>query len=408
VSNLTADDHVVVVGAGLAGWRFVEALRRHGYSGQVTLIGDERHAPYDRPPLSKNVLVGKWGPEKTTLATPEHVDTNGVTLLLGVAATRLDVATATVHLADGTSVQGSWIVIATGARARHLGYSADDLLHTIRGRDDLERLESALRDLGPGSTIAVIGGGFIGAEAATALRTRGFEPVVLEAAPRPLLGALGPEVSLWLEGLAAQAGVELRTSQRIADVKFVEGHFVVSFEEDVDLWARAVIVGAGAIPNVEWLESSGLEIENGVVVDENLMAASRVSAIGDVARFAWPNVFGTEHVRIEHWQVSNDHAAHLARVLMSGEAPLAPLIPYFWSDQYGKKIQLLGHPRANDQVEIVHGSVEEGKWMALYSRDGIVSGVVSLSQPRALMLSKPFLEQRTSLDDALASAPWRA
>jgi NADPH-dependent 2,4-dienoyl-CoA reductase/sulfur reductase-like enzyme len=408
VKNLTASDHVVVVGAGLAGWRFVEALRREGFLGKVTLIGDERHAPYDRPPLSKNVLVGKWGPEKTTLATPEHLDQNDVTLRLGVAATGLDVAATTVHLSDGSSVQGSWVVVATGSRARLLGYSADSLLHTIRSRDDLERLETALADLGEGSTIAVIGGGFIGAEAATALRTRGFEPIVLEVAQRPLLGVLGAEVSLWLEGLAAQAGVELRTSQRIEDVKFVEGDYVVSFEDDVDLLARAVIVGAGAIPNVEWLATSGLEIDNGVVVDENLLAASRVAAIGDVARFAWPNVFGSEQVRIEHWQVSNDHAAHLARVLVTGEAPSAPLIPYFWSDQYGKKIQMLGHPRVSDRAEIVNGSVEEGKWMALYSRDGVVSGAVSLSQPRALMLTKALLEERTSLEDALVRAPWRA
>jgi NADPH-dependent 2,4-dienoyl-CoA reductase/sulfur reductase-like enzyme len=408
VTTLTASDHVVVVGAGFAGWRFVEALRRDGFAGTITLIGDEPHAPYDRPPLSKNVLVGKWGLDKTTLATPEHLERNDVTLRLGVAATGLDVAATTVHLADGTSVQGTWVIIATGTRARHLGYSADHELHTIRSRDDLERLEAALGELADGSTIAVIGGGFIGAEAATALRTRGFEPIVLEVAARPLLGVLGPEVSLWLEGLAAQAGIELRTSQRIVDVKFFEGQYVVSFEDDVDLLARAVIVGAGAIPNVEWLATSGLEIDNGVVVDENLLASGRVAAIGDVARFSWRNVFGSEQVRIEHWQVSNDHAAHLAKALVTGEAPSALLIPYFWSDQYGKKIQMLGHPRGTDRAEIVSGSVEEGKWLALYSRDGVVSGAVSLSQPRALMLSKVLLEERTSLEDALARAPWQA
>jgi NADPH-dependent 2,4-dienoyl-CoA reductase/sulfur reductase-like enzyme len=408
LTPLTREDHVVVVGAGLAGWRLVEALRRGGFEGAITVIGEERHAPYDRPPLSKHVLVGKWAPEKTALVTPEHVEASDVDLRLGVAATRLDVATTTVHLSDGTSVQGTFVVIATGTRARHLGYSADSQVHSIRSRDDLVALEAVLSALGEGSTIAVIGGGFIGAEAATALRTRRFDPVVLEAAVRPLLGVLGADVSLWLEGLASEAGVELRTSQRIVDVKFVDGDFVVSLHDDVDLLARAVIVGAGAIPNVEWLATSGLEIDNGVVVDEDLFATESVAAIGDVARFSWRNVFGAEHVRIEHWQVANDHAAHLAHVLLTGEAPSAFLIPYFWSDQYGKKIQMLGHPRTNDRAQIVSGSVADGKWMALYSRDGVVSGVVSLSQPRALMLARVLLEERTTVEDALVRAPWLA
>ena len=406
LTTLTSKDHVVVVGAGLAGWRLVEALRRDGFAGAITLIGDELHAPYDRPPLSKNVLVGKWGPERTTLATPEHIERSDVTLRLGVAATQLDVANTTVHLSDDTVVEGTFVVVATGSRARHLGYSADPLLHTIRSRDDLVALEVALSGLGKGSAIAVIGGGFIGAEAATALRTRGFEPIVLEVASRPLLGALGAEVSLWLEGLATEAGVELRTSQRIVDVKFAEDSFAVSFDDDVDLVVRAVVVGAGAVPNVEWLATSGLEIDNGVVVDESLLATDRVAAIGDVASFSWRNVFGTERVRIEHWQVANDHAAHLAHVLVTGEELSSPMIPYFWSDQYGKKIQMLGHPRGSDHAQIVSGSVAQGKWTALYSRDGVLSGVVSLSQPRALMLTKVLLEERTTLEDALHRAPW--
>ncbi|MFZ1062686.1 MAG: FAD/NAD(P)-binding oxidoreductase [Acidimicrobiales bacterium] len=408
VKTLTPDDHVVVVGAGFAGWRFVEALRRDGFSGKVTLIGDERHPPYDRPPLSKNVLVGKWGVEKTTLATPEHLERSGATMLLGVAATGLDVESTTVHLADGSSVRGSWVVIATGVRARYLGFSADEQLHTIRSRDDVESLERALSELSLGSIVAVIGGGFIGAEAATALRTRGLAPIVLEAAPRPLIGILGPDVSLWLEDLAALAGVELRTSQQIVDVRVAEDGYRVSLKDDVDLVARAVIVGVGAVPNVEWLATSGLEIDNGVVVDQNLVASGRVAAIGDVARFDWRNMFGNERVRIEHWQVANDHAAHLSRILVTGEPSPALLIPYFWSDQYGKKIQLLGHPLASDHVEIVSGSVQEGKWTAIYARDGVVSGAVSLSQPRALMLSKVLLEERTLLEDALTRAPWKA
>lgn len=406
MSPLRSTDHVVVVGAGLAGWRFSEALRQQGFDGLITLIGDEHHPPYDRPPLSKNVLLGKWDVGHTLLATDELVASNEVTLRLGRSATALDVETTTVTLDNGDIVQGTYVVIATGTRARRLSFSAESAIHTIRTRDDLERLSETLAGLAPHSVIAIIGGGFIGAEAATALHTRGFEPLVLEVAERPLLGVLGADVSAWLESLAKDAGVELRSSQHIVDVTARDGGFVISFANGEELFAAAVIEGAGAVVNTEWLASSTLSIDNGVVVSRDLMAADRVGAIGDVAHFQWEGPTGVEPVRIEHWQVAVDHAAHLAHYLMTGASPAAPLIPYFWSDQYGKKIQVLGHPRPSDEVTMVHGSINDAKWVALYSRGGAVTGIVALSQPRALMLSKVLLDTPTNLDHALTLAPW--
>jgi 3-phenylpropionate/trans-cinnamate dioxygenase ferredoxin reductase subunit len=403
---LVDSDHVVVVGAGLAGWRFIEALRREGYAGALTLVGDESHLPYDRPPLSKQVLVGKWTVEQATLASDDELAGAAVRLFLGTPATGLDVATTTVHLADDTAVAGTHVVIATGSRARLLAFSAGRHLHTVRSIDDVVRLNVDLAPLDSESVVAVIGGGFIGAEVATALRTRGLRPVILEAAERPLINVLGPEVSSWLEGLPAAAGIELRTRQAIVDVEGSDGDFRVLFTDGCSLEARAVVVGAGAVPNVEWLATSGLSIENGVVVDEHLFATERVAAIGDVARFEWMNVAGSELTRIEHWQIANDHAGSLARYWTSGVVQAKLLVPYFWSDQYAKKIQLLGHPRPSDDVTMVDGSVDDAKWVALYSRDGLVTGVVTLSQPRGLMLSKHFLETPTQLDEALVGAPW--
>ena len=406
--TLHASDHVVVVGAGLAGWRFIEALRRDGYEGAITLVGDEPHLPYDRPPLSKQVLSGKWGVDKAALATPEQIEQYEVTLRLGSAATGLDVAATTVHLDSGETLSATHVVIATGTRARTLQFSAGDRVRALRNRDDAVALEAAIAGLRPGDSVAVIGGGFIGAEAATSLHARGLRPIVFEAAPRPLLTILGPDVSSWLEGLSAQAGIELRNEQHILDVVAVEDGLVVVMDDGSSLAVGAVITGVGAVVNDEWLATSGLTIDNGVVVDENLLATERVGAIGDVARFMWRNPLGTELVRIEHWQVANDHATHLARYWMTGVAPITALVPYFWSDQYGKKIQMLGHPRPSDEVIMVAGSLEDGKWLALYSREGVVTGVVALSQPRALMLSKRLLDETTSLDEALTLEPWRA
>jgi NADPH-dependent 2,4-dienoyl-CoA reductase/sulfur reductase-like enzyme len=406
MDTLTSSDHVIVVGAGLAGWRFVEALRREGCACEVTLIGDEVDAPYDRPPLSKNVLVGKWDLAKATLATTELIEKNHVTMRLGVSATALDVAHSTVQLADGSSVAGSHVVIASGTRARRLPFSADDRIHTIRRLDDIRRLNSDLATLDPGSSVGIIGGGFIGAETATALHTRGYRPIVFEVASRPLVGILGEEVSTWLYGLAQGADVELRVEQKINDVTESSDGLRISFDDGTAEEVGAVIVGVGVQTNVEWLDSSGLILDNGVVVDEQLLASERVAAIGDVARFTWPNVTGSELVRIEHWEVANGHASSLARYWMTGEESTQLMVPYFWSDQYGKKIQMLGHPRPDDDVVRVSGSDDEGKWLALYSRSGIVTGIVTLSNPRALMLSRPLLEESITIDSAKSSAPW--
>jgi NADPH-dependent 2,4-dienoyl-CoA reductase/sulfur reductase-like enzyme len=403
---LESSDHVVIVGAGFGGWRLVEALRREGFDGAITLLGDETHAPYDRPPLSKQVLSLKWDVEKATLATPERITAANVELRLGVAAVALDIETATVHLSDGLSVAGTHVVIATGTRARRLPFSADASILSLRNRDDELRLRSELERLDPRGVVAVIGGGFVGAEVATQLQGRGFKTIVLEAATRPLIGVVGAEVSSWLERLADDVDVELRSSQHIADVLRDGDEFSVLFEDGTSLSADLVILAVGAAVNSEWLEGSGLVIDNGVVVDMNLQATERIAAIGDVARFGWPNVMGEDLVRIEHWEVANMHAQHLAHFWTTGERAQQYMVPYFWSDQYGQKIQMLGHPLPDDDVVRVQGTPEEGKWLALFSRGGVVSGIFALSQPRALMLSKHFLERPTTLVSALEEAPW--
>lgn len=406
--SLGADDHVVVVGAGLAGWRLSEGLRREGFTGAITLIGDEHHTPYDRPPLSKQVLSGKWELDKTELATMDRLRELDIDARFGAPAVGLDVDAARVTLGDGSTVHGTFVVVATGVRARRLPFSAASELHAVRTREDVERLRSVLAEVPTGSTVAVIGGGFIGAEAATSLLGLGYVPVVLEAAPRPLDAVLGSTVASWLEPLAHNAGIDLLVNQQITDVHRSEGGFRVERANGDALQVSAVILGVGAVPNTEWLSDSGLSLHNGVVVDEYLLAGDTVGAIGDVARFTWRHDPFVEQVRIEHWQTANDHAAALAATLTRGSQNTSPLamVPYFWSDQYGKKIQMLGHPSASDDVTLVHGSLEEGKWLALYARDGVVTGLVALNQPRALMVSRGLLEPHATWVDALAAAPW--
>ncbi|MGC2487004.1 MAG: oxidoreductase C-terminal domain-containing protein, partial [Acidimicrobiales bacterium] len=215
---------------------------------------------------------------------------------------------------------------------------------------------------------------------------------------------VGGEASSWLARLAPAAGIELRTRQHIRDVLKAEDGFFVEFDEGPALEVSAVIAAVGSALDVEWLASSGLRVDEGVRVDENLQAAPQVAAIGDVARFAYRVGDEREHIRVEHWQVAADHAWHLAHHWM-GEN-VTPAVPYFWSDQYGKKIQMLGHPHAEDDVVRVSGSDEELKWLALYVRDNFVTGILSLNNPRGLATSKVLLDEVTTIDDALSRAPW--
>jgi NADPH-dependent 2,4-dienoyl-CoA reductase/sulfur reductase-like enzyme len=403
---LSPRDHVVVVGAGLAGWRVVESLRAEGFAGTLTLIGDEPHAPYDRPPLSKQVLAGKWTVDRATLATAERLAASGAVTRFGVAAVELDPDGARVELADGTVVAGTRVVLATGARARAFAFASSGPLDTLRSYDDAGRWAQRLDALEPASVVAVVGGGFIGAEAATAIKARGLTPVVLEAAPLPLQGVLGEEVAQWLGRLPEDHGVDLRTEQVVADVVPTAVGAALIFDDGRRIAARAVLAAVGSTLDLGWLDGSGLTLEDGVVVDRDLAAAPRVAAVGDVARFPLATATDEVSVRIEHWQVAVDHAARLARRWVHGVGPHEPVVPYFWSDQYGKKIQLLGHPGFADEAVLVSGDPAEAKWLALFVRAGYVSGVVALSQPRALMLAKPLLDRPTTLDAALASAPW--
>jgi NADPH-dependent 2,4-dienoyl-CoA reductase/sulfur reductase-like enzyme len=401
---LTELRSLIVVGAGLAGWRCCEEFRRRGFAGPITLIGDESHLPYDRPPLSKQVLSGQWPVEQTLLATPERLERARVTLRLADPAVALDSSTNVVTLASGDQLSASHVVIATGARSRHLPFG-EGLVRYLRSIDDLTGLRRELAGR-PEPRVVVIGGGFIGAEVATSLHKSGVGVTVLEASARPLVQVLGETVSTWLADLPSAAGVTLRSNQLVRNVYATSDGLAVDVEGYDPLLADIVLAGVGAVANVEWLASSAVPLDNGVVVDSFGQVSERLAAIGDVARFVWDGPAGSERVRIEHWQVASDHAARLAQVWVRAETPTTPLIPYFWSDQYGKKIQAIGHASPHDEVDLVHGSLAEGKWLAMYSRGGVVTGFVGLSQPRALTLARPLLERAHSRGEALALAPW--
>jgi 3-phenylpropionate/trans-cinnamate dioxygenase ferredoxin reductase subunit len=335
-------EHVLVIGAGLGGLRTAEQLRSAGFQGRISLVGAEVHEPYDRPPLSKQVLTGDWEPERTRLKTLDELEDLGVRVHLGLRAVAL--RPGEVELSDGASLHGDAVVIATGLVARRLpGQPAH--VHTLRTLDDALALRTELEKIG---SLLVVGGGFIGAEVASSARSRGIDVTVLEALPAPSSRALGPALGALNGRLLTEGGVDLRTGVRLTGFADAGERVAVSLEDGSTVEADAAVVGIGGAPDLGWLDGTGLDVANGLACGPTgrVHGVDGVWAVGDVA--AW------DGHRSEHWTSAGDQAAAAARDILGAEPPPAA-VPYFWSDQFGLKIQLIGDPDEADELLPLHG-----------------------------------------------------
>lgn len=404
-----ATPRIVVVGASLAGLRAAEELRSRGFTGRLTVVGAERHLPYDRPPLSKQVLAGKVDPRAIELAvsTPGGRDGLDVDWLLGRTATGLDVAGRAVALDGGERLPFDGLVIATGAAPRTLPGTGELAgVHTLRTLDDCLAIRA---DLDAGARhVVVVGAGFIGSEVAATCRGRGCEVTVLEALPVPLGRALGDEMGAVMGDLHRDHGTEVRlgtgvagfeggADARVARVRLADGDALA---------ADVVVVGIGVSPTTGWLEGSGLALDDGVVCDATTLVAPGIVAAGDVAR--WPSHRFGELLRVEHWDNAITMGEHAARRLLAdlgvgdpaGATRYDP-VPWFWSDQYDHKIQLAGWSSGADEVRVVDGSPDERRFVALYRRGERLAGVLAMNRPRPLMTFRALVEAGASWGEAL-------
>jgi NADPH-dependent 2,4-dienoyl-CoA reductase/sulfur reductase-like enzyme len=393
--------HIVVVGASLAGLRAAEALRDAGYDATLTLVGAERRMPYDRPPLSKQLLSGEWDAERTDLRDRASYEALDLDLRLGRTATALDLAARAVELDGGESVGFDGLIVATGAAPRVLpGTPALEGIHTLRTLEDCLAIRRAFDE---GGRVAVVGAGFIGSEVAATARERGLDVTLIEAAPVPLVRAVGEEMGRVCAALHGDHGVDLRLG---AGVEGFEGSGRVErvrLSDGTAVDADVVVVGVGVAPSTGWLESSGLALRDGVVCDATCAAsAPGVYAAGDVAR--WRNPLFDDEMRVEHWTNATEQGRAAALNLLAGPAdatPFAP-VPYFWSDQYGVKIQFVGHIRPDDEVRVVHGSTDDRRFVALYRRGARLAGALGFDRPGLVMACRRLIAERASWEDALA------
>jgi NADPH-dependent 2,4-dienoyl-CoA reductase/sulfur reductase-like enzyme len=368
---------VVIVGGGLAAARTTEQLRRSEYAGRITIVSDEVHLPYDRPPLSKEVLRKEV--DDVALKPREWYDEKNITLRLGAAATALDTAKQTVTLSDGTALGYDELVIATGLVPRRIPAFPDlDGIRVLRSFDE----SMALREHASAAQRAVVvGAGFIGCEVAASLRSLGVDVVLVEPQPTPLAAILGEQIGQLVARLHRDEGVDVRLGLGVAEVRG-EGHVdTVVLTDGTELAADLVVVGIGSRPATEWLEGSGVDVDNGVICDEaGRTSAPNVWALGDVA--SWRDTTGHQ-ARVEHWSNVADQARVVVPAMLGQDVPSAVVVPYFWSDQYDVKIQCLGEPEATDTVHLVE---DDGrKFLAYYERDGVLVGVVGGGMPGKVM-----------------------
>jgi 3-phenylpropionate/trans-cinnamate dioxygenase ferredoxin reductase component len=384
---------IVIVGGGLAAARTAEQLRRSDYSGAVTILSDEDHLPYDRPPLSKEVLRAEV--DDVTLKPAEFYDENDITVRLGNGVRSVDPAAQTVTLADGSELAYDELVIATGLVPKTIPSFPD--LEGIRVLRSLDESIALREHAGSARHAVVVGAGFIGCEVAASLRGMGVNVVLVEPQPTPLASVLGERIGALVSRLHEAEGVDVRCGVGVSEVRGTDHVETVVLSDGSELDADVVVVGIGSKPATDWLYGSGIDLDNGVVCDDvGRTGTAHVWAIGDVA--SWRHPVGHQ-VRVEHWSNVADQARVLVPAMLGKEIPGTVSVPYFWSDQYDVKIQCLGEPQAEDTVHVVE---DDGrKFLAFYERDGVVAGVVGGGMPGKVMKVRSKIAAGAPIADVL-------
>jgi NADPH-dependent 2,4-dienoyl-CoA reductase/sulfur reductase-like enzyme len=385
----------VIVGASAAGLTTAEALRRRGYDGALTLIGNEPDPPYDRPPLSKQILAGIWEPDKVLLRDEQALAGLGADLLLGQVATWLDLADQRVLLAGGSSVGYDALVIATGVAPRRLPGTDLTGVHVLRTLDEALSLRAQLLAR---PKVVVVGAGFLGAEVAAVARGMDLDVTVVDPLPVPMHRQFGERIGTLIAQMHRDHGVVLRCGVGVARFLSADGQVVgVELADESVLDADVVVLAVGAVPATGWLAGSGLPLGDGVACDDRCQAGPGIYAAGDVA--SWPNLHFGVRMRLEHRMNATEQGIAVAGNLLGDDKPFAP-VPYFWTDQYDTKIQAYGTFPPDAEFQLLFGDPGGHRFVAAYGQHGTATGVLGWNaSPRELRALRRLVVDHT---------PWTA
>ncbi|MHA6969437.1 NAD(P)/FAD-dependent oxidoreductase (plasmid) [Glutamicibacter bergerei] len=378
------DTVTVIVGSSIGGVRTAQSLRLEGYEGRIVLVGEETELPYDKPPLSKSFLASTATEASICLLNQQQAQELGIELQLGHAATGVDITGNLLQLQGQEALHFDNLVVATGSSARSSPWGDRPGIHVLRTLDDGRSLRG---NLAKGGQLAVIGAGFIGAEAAATARMLGLQVTIVDPLPIPMSRIFNSEVGQWFGDLHRSNGVTTIFGTGVEAIDGEQGSFTLRLTNGQNLEAATVLVGIGAVPNDTWLESSGLLVDNGLVLDEycRTVDAPHIYGVGDVAR--WRHQKHGEDIRIEHWTNAVEQAACVAYNITHPENPRAYTpVEYVWSDQHDWKIQVVGRVGGNAEQDIIGDPEVNGRFAALYTVDGTnLSGAAIVNWPKALL-----------------------
>ena len=386
----------VIVGAGHAGGRAAQAMRQCGFEGKILLIGEEPHVPYERPPLSKDLIVTDAGLEKVRLHDAAWYAENRIELIAANAATSIDAAAKTVGLADGQAIGFDGLMLTTGARVRRLPVPGADLdgVFYLRTIEDSAAIRA---QIAAGTEVAVIGGGFIGLEIAGSAARRGARVTVLEAADRLMGRSVAPEVADWFARMHRDRGVDLRLNVSIAAIEGGRSATGVRLDDGSVVPAEVVVIGIGILPNIEIAEAAGLAVDNGIVVDDRGRTSHPdIWAAGDVAN--QPNAFAGRRLRLESYQNAQDQAAAVARNLCGADEAYEDSL-WVWSDQHDINLQMTGAPESWDSL-LWRGDPDGGRFTVFYMAGGRIVAVNTVNNGREMRPARMLMESGKVVDPA--------
>lgn len=388
---------VVIVGSSVGGVRTAQALRSDGYDGDIVLVGQETTLPYDKPPLSKALLAGTTDSSAVTLLTRDAAAANRIQLHLGHRAIGVDIAACQVEFADDEPLRYDHLVVATGASARPSPWGQRPGIHVLRTLEDCLRLRA---ELVPGARLVVIGGGFIGAEVASTARSLGHEVTVVDPVSVPMSRILSEQIGGWFVDLHRDHGVHTRLGVGVERIEGERGNMQVGLTDGTVVEADTVVVGIGAVPNDDWLSSSGLVVDDGLVCDEfcRAVTSENVYAVGDVAR--WFHHARGVAMRIEHWTNAVDQASCVAHnIAHPDDLRCYEPVEYVWSDQYDWKIQICGRTTELEEPLVIGDRLCDNRFTALYADgDQRLCGAAIVNWPRALIECRRALQAGSDLE----------